>query len=349
MKRKRNEEEQNLDNEGEEKDKLAKRKTPRPGSELKRKRNEDEEKDNEGEEQDKLAKRKEEAKKAKDTAATLKMARRLDSGDGEGGLSGEPAQPFVTKLVEILLNGETFLDLGCGSGCFLYELARLRKDLILWGIEVNEVRLKLAKTVHMHLPTTLERRDILEMEDLPKEVQGIFMHDTVWTPDVVAHSTWLVLNHRALRTVVCVKPRSELVQSGQYVVSQKFAFDLRGGGAQKTATVYVRLSTLDVHGLRALVSSHTETKFSLDREFYVGETEAEKRKDMEVRLLIGVSRLSCTIIVLGPIEATRRRGLGRRAARNGLFAHVPSTVKDCNLYFRQRNLRGEADRDINAG
>jgi hypothetical protein len=213
----------------------------------------------------------------------LPIARNLDTGRGDEGCAGEPHQPFVNRLGDILPPGDILMDMGSSTGCFLFEMFKLRPDMGFHGVEADLVRHKMAQSLHVGLQTKLLHQDILQMDSIDPEVTSIFAHDTVWPENVVNASTLLALSSHNLRTFICVKPRPELVASGKFVLSELIPFTLRGGNTQRVASVYNATTVLTTVQLRQMVSDHARHFFSRDRDFYVGETEAEKRKDLEVR------------------------------------------------------------------
>jgi hypothetical protein len=207
----------------------------------------------------------------------------LDSGSGEGGISGEPSQAFVEFVARVLPQDDSLHDVGCSTGCFLHEVGTKRPDLVLSGVESDLTRVNMAVYLHKDLPTKIWQDDILSMEKLDAGVTSVFMHDTAWTDNVVAKSTLLMLTSPSLRIIICVRPRPELEASGKFAATEHFVFSLRGGNVTRTATVFKAITALTIPQLRVMVAAHTENNFSNDRDFYVGETESEKRSDMEVR------------------------------------------------------------------
>lgn len=213
----------------------------------------------------------------------MSLARNLDTGQGSESVAGEPSQAFVDKVAVMLPHGEVFMDMGSCTGCFLGELGKKRPDLTLHGVEADEVRFKMAQTLHMNLPTKLVHQDILHMASIDPAITTVFAHDTAWTHNVVAASTLLVLSSPTLQTFICVKPRPELVESGQFIVLRLIPFTLRGGNTTRVASVYTATTVLTVARLRTMIGDNARGTFQRDFHFYLGTTEKEKRKDLEVR------------------------------------------------------------------
>ena len=147
------------------------------------------------------------------------------------------------------------------------------------------------------------------MEEISDTVTSVWMHDTVWTEDVVRKSTELILRNSSIVTVVCVKQRPELTSQGVFKVDAEFQFTLRGGTNQRTAWVYVRAQLESVKSARKRVVEITRAHFKKDIDSYTGDTEAEKMEDMEVRyrLLSPVTH----VLIVGNAGRTARWRVGR--------------------------------------
>jgi hypothetical protein len=213
----------------------------------------------------------------------LTAARQLDSGAG-GELSGEPGERFVRFMAKMLPKG-MHLDLGCATGVYLVLIKELRPDLEICGVEKQRIRLNMAKELHTQagFNTQLSEADILELTHIAEQVTSMFMHDTVWTPDVVDASTKLVLENSSLEMVVCVQARPRLTTEGSFRVSATFDFTLRGNKTHRTALVYIRTRSTNHLQVRDRCVDVTRSNFTRDSESYLGNTETEKQADMEVR------------------------------------------------------------------
>ena len=216
-------------------------------------------------------------------AKLLAEARSLDNGEG-GELSGEPAEGFVRFMAGILPKGY-HLDLGCATGVYLVLIKELRPDLEIAGVEKLRSRCNMAIQLHAlaGFKTQISEHDILKLDSISEMITSVFMHDTVWTHDVVEASTKLVLENASLEMVVTVQKRPQLITEGSFVVVQTFGFTLRSGNTHKTALVYKRTRSTNVQQLRDRVVEVTHSSFARDRESYRGDTEAHKKQDMEVR------------------------------------------------------------------
>jgi hypothetical protein len=220
---------------------------------------------------------------ARNYAKLLAEASRLDSGEG-GELSGEPGEGFVIFMARILPKGY-HLDLGCATGVYLVLIKELRPDLELAGVEIQRTRCNMAIKLHelAGFNTQISEHDILELDSISEMITSVFMHDTVWTPDVVEASTKLVLANASLEMVVTVQERPKLITEGSFVVDQTYDFTLRGGKKHATALVYKRTRSTNVKQLRDRVVEVTHSSFTRDCESYLGDTEDQKKMDMEVR------------------------------------------------------------------
>ena len=212
-------------------------------------------------------------------------ARELDSGTG-GELSGEPGEGFVHFMAKKLPKG-MHLDLGCATGVYLVLIKKLRPDLEICGVEKQRTRYNMAKHLHVQAGSNaqLSEADILELTHIAEQVTSMFMHDTVWTPDVVNASTKLILENSSLEMVVCVQARPRLITEGSFRVSETFEFALRGNKTHRTALVYTRTRSTNVLQLRSRVVEVTRSRFESTHDFYTGDTMEEKRADMDVRYL----------------------------------------------------------------
>jgi hypothetical protein len=190
---------------------------------------------------------------AKIYAKLLSEARSLDNGEG-GELSGEPAEGFVHFMASILPKGY-HLDLGCATGVYLVLIKELRPDLEIAGVEKLRTRCNMAMQLHAlaGFKTQISQHDILKLDSISEMITSVFMHDTVWTHDVVEASTKLVLENASLEMVVTVQERPKLITEGSFVVDQTFDFTLRGGNTHKTALVYKRTRSTNVHQVRSRV------------------------------------------------------------------------------------------------
>ena len=213
----------------------------------------------------------------------LREARNLDSGAG-GELSGEPGEGFVNKMAEILPKGY-HLDLGCATGVYLVLIKEKRPDLELAGVEIQRIRCNMAEQLHAlaGFKTQIRLADILDLDCISETISSVFMHDTVWTQDVVDASTKLVLENASLEMVVTVQERPRLITEGSFAVDQTFDFTLHGGKRHSKALVYKRTRSTNVHQVRKRVTDVTRSFFARDIESYRGGTEAQQKADMEVR------------------------------------------------------------------
>jgi hypothetical protein len=221
----------------------------------------------------------------KGLTALVAEARKLDSANG-GEMSGEASQAFVDFMAARLPKGSHF-DMGCSTGLYLYNLSIARADLTLCGIDINRTRINLAKALFdkATLGIATQEIDILKMTEVPETVTSMFMHDTVWTDDVLEASTRLILENSSLEMVVCVKPRPKLEAEGSFKITERYQFSLRGGKKTTMASVYERTRSTNVQQVRMKVVEVARSCFDRDSEFYAGTTAAEKRANMEVRTL----------------------------------------------------------------
>jgi SAM-dependent methyltransferase len=212
----------------------------------------------------------------------IREARNTEASGGQ--FSGEPTKAFMDHMSKLIPPGIHF-DLGCGSGIYLFEIWKRRKDIKLCGIEISKNRFNVANQIHKNAGSEvlIELGDICRMGPIPSTVTSLWMHDTVWTEDVIAASTKLVLENASIVTVVCVKSRPELISRGPFKLSETFQFCLRGQQTQRTALVYIRTQLQDVGAARDRVVQVTRAHFKEDIQSYKGETESDKKKDMEVR------------------------------------------------------------------
>ena len=164
-------------------------------------------------------------------------------------------------------------------------IKELRPDLEIAGVEKLRSRCNMAIQLHAlaGFKTQISEHDILKLDSISEMITSVFMHDTVWTHDVVEASTKLVLENASLEMVVTVQERPQLITEGSFVVVQTFGFTLRSGNTHKTALVYKRTRSTNVQQLRDRVVEVTHSSFARDRESYRGDTDARKRQDMEVR------------------------------------------------------------------
>jgi predicted O-methyltransferase YrrM len=216
-------------------------------------------------------------------AKVLSEARLLDSGVG-GELSGEPSEGFVNFMARILPKGY-HMDLGCATGVYLVLIKEKRPDLEIAGIEIQRVRCNMARNLHAQagFKTQISECDILKLEHISEMMTSVFMHDTVWTIDVLEASTKLVLENSSLEIVVTVRERPRLITEGSFVVDQTFEFTLRGGKKHAKALVYKRTRSTNVHQVRKRVVDVTRSSFASDRESYLGDSEVRQKQDMQVR------------------------------------------------------------------
>ena len=216
-------------------------------------------------------------------ADLLREARNLDNGEG-GELSGEPGEGFVNFIAGILPKGY-HMDLGCATGVYLVLLKEKRSDLELAGIEIQRVRCNMARNLHAQagFKTQISECDILKLEHISEMMTSVFMHDTVWTKDVLEASTKLVLENSSLEIVVTVRERPRLITEGSFVVDKTFEFTLRGQRKHSKALVYKRTRSTNVHQVRKRVVDVTRSSFASDRESYLGDSEVRQNQDMMVR------------------------------------------------------------------
>jgi hypothetical protein len=258
-------------------------------------------------------------------------ARNTEADGGE--LSGEPSKGLLDFMARILPKG-THMDLGCGPGIYLYEIWKRRPELTLAGIEIRLNRHNIGTRLHQHAQTgaTLSNGDIKAMQEIPNTITSVWMHDTVWTDDVVVKTTDLILRNASIVTVVCVKPRPELTSQGVFKLQESFQFTLRGGGNQRTASVYVRAKLESVQSARERVVEITRAHFEKDAHSYKGNTEDAKKKDMEVRYRL--LSPGTHVVIVGKVDQTPRWRVGRWS-RAGLFsAYAGGREKDCYLGFQ---------------
>ena len=242
------------------------------------------------------------------------------------------------------------MDLGCGAGIYLYEIWKRRSELTLAGIEIGLNRHNIGTKLHQQAKTgaTLSRGDIKEMEELPETITSVWMHDTVWTKDVVAKSTDLILRNASIVTVVCVKPRPELTSQGVFQIQEEFSFSLRGGGNQRKALVYVRAKLESVDSARKRVVEITRAHFQEDLDFYEGETNDEKEKDMEVRYRL-LSPVTHRVLIVENAGQAVRWQVGRWS-RAGLFsAYAAGRAEDCCLGIQNYHITGMFECGRNEG
>ena len=226
---------------------------------------------------------KEREKKA--LTALVTENRNLDSSNG-GELSGEASQAFVDFMVVRLPKG-SHMDMGCSSGLYLYFLSIKRPELTLVGVDINRNRINMANVLFEKagFGIATEEIDILKMTEIPKTVTSMFMHDTVWTENVLDASTQLILDNSSLEMVVCVKPRPRLEAEGSFKITERYQFTLRSGKKAATALVYERTRSTNVQQLREKVVEVAKSCFDRDSEFYTGASIVEKRASMEVQTL----------------------------------------------------------------
>ena len=265
----------------------------------------------------------------------LTEARNTEADGGE--LSGEPSKGLLDFMARILPKG-IHMDLGCGAGIYLFELSKRRRDLTLAGIEIRLNRHNIGTQLHQTAQTgaTLCHGDIKEMEEIPDTITSVWMHDTVWTEDVVVKSTALILRNASIVTVVCVKPRPELTSQGVFKLQEQFQFSLRGGQSQRTASVYVRIQLENVQAARMRVVEITRAHFEKDAHSYRGNTTDAKKKDMEVRYRL--LSPGTHVVIVGKVDQTARWRVGRWS-RAGLFsAYAGGREKDCSLGFQNSHF-----------
>jgi hypothetical protein len=266
----------------------------------------------------------------------LREARNLDNGEG-GELSGEPGEGFVNFIAGILPKGY-HMDLGCATGVYLALLKEKRPDLDLVGVEKQRSRCNMAKQLHRlaEFKTEISEGDILTLTHISDVITSMFMHDTVWTEDVVLASTKLVLKNSSLEMVVCVQERPRLITEGSFVLSQTFLFTLRGRKKTATALVYTRTRSTNVRQVRNRVDEVTRSHFERDSASYLGETEDQKRADMEVRypfVQYHCDHRSQHTLIIGSLGLPVEREMGRRQGTGLFCAHVPGRKKDRSLEF----------------
>ena len=290
----------------------------------------------------------EEKKRQKKTLGAMVSEARNTEPDG-GQLSGEPSKGFMDFMARILPKG-IHMDLGSGAGIYLFELSKRRRDLTLAGIEIRLNRHNIGTQLHQHAQTgaTLSNGDIKEMEEIPDTITSVWMHDTVWTEDVVVKSTDLILQNASIVTVVCVKARPELTSQGVFQFQEEFQFTLRGGGNQRTALVYVRAKLESVQSARTRVVEITRAHFKEDSASYLGDTEDQKKKDMQVRYRL-LSPVIHRVLIVGIAGQSDRWQVGRRS-RVGLFsAYAAGCAEDCCLGFQNCHITGMFECGRNEG